>query len=178
MGSIYAGLLAGLDMWPPRIDITTHEIDALGMRAKVVADRATAAGCRGGDDRNAQSMQNPRGTCIDLRCNGGLDAAFKQQYATLVLRRRARWRIVARRDFALDGGRQQCAHGLPDAQQWCETPRIRNERAQRAAQQALQHGSADALFNKVTADIDQAAITHTRGTGRFTRTAGQAAVQM
>ncbi len=124
-------------------------------------------------------VEHARGGRIDVWRQCRLHAAIEQQHlARMLLRRPCACRGSLSRHFMCQGTRQQGAHGLSHRDQRPEQPRARQDGLERGAKQFLRQGTRHFLFDHLAPDIEQTAILHAGGTGRFAIAASQATVQM
>ena len=87
---------------PPGVDIAAHVVKAVLLVVEVEAHRAAAAGIAARHQRDAQLVEHARGGVVDVRHHRRLHAAFQQQHAARVARRRAHAGFLRRRHLGLE----------------------------------------------------------------------------
>ena len=115
---------------------------------------------------------------VDRRIDDGLHTAVEDQHLAGMACTRPRGGRTGYRHLAPQLLRQQRRQPTRDADEHGEQSRRRQHHAKGAAKQIYRPRPADAGLDVRPSDIEQAAVLHSRRTGRFARTARQASIQV
>ena len=167
---------AGLDPRPPGVDVAPHVLAGLCLGREVVA-QGTAATLRR-QHADPEPIQQPGRRGVDARREQGLHTPLEQECPPGMA-----WdRPDGRRRMLGDVPAQGVGHERPDelggAQERSQAARVRQHSTQEETLQPFAEWSRAQSLNVGPADVEQARILDTRGTGGLACAATQAAIEV